>query len=61
MQAVLAGFTVLSVVESGARHIMASDAAVPNVGRAILSPRSQLPPRDYHCFVPARDRAARIW
>lgn len=35
-QSALAGFTVLSVVETGARHIMASDAAVPNVGRAML-------------------------
>jgi hypothetical protein len=33
---VLAGFMVLSVVETSARHIMASDAAAPNVGRAIF-------------------------
>src|SRR5216683_2551680 len=33
---VLAGFMVLSVVETSARHITASDAAAPNVGRAIF-------------------------
>ncbi|MBA3041046.1 MAG: hypothetical protein FP819_15155 [Rhizobiaceae bacterium] len=51
-------FIVLSVVETGARHIMASDAVVPNVGRAAhIQVSSQQPPRDYHCYVPARDSA----
>jgi hypothetical protein len=33
----LAGFSVLFVVKTNARHSMASDAAVPNVSNAIRS------------------------
>ena len=33
----LAGFSVLFVVETDARHTMASDAAAPNVSNAIRS------------------------
>ena len=33
----LAGFSVLFVVETNARHSMASDAAAPNVSNAIRS------------------------
>ena len=35
----LAGFSVLFVVETDARHSMASDAAVPNVSNALGSER----------------------
>ncbi len=55
---ILPVFIILSVVETKARHIMASEAAGPYIGVAVPSQaRGCRRVRGvYRCFVPARDK-----